>query len=372
MRLKTTMERPAVRVPPLAGLLVASLAVASCSDGLGPRRGSLSTGDLECSIPRDMIFPGGPGKDGIPALTDPKTVLPHDPEAGYLLDDDRIIGVEAGNETLAIPLNVMWWHEIVNLNLGDTQLAVTHCPLTGSTLAFDRSAADGAEFGVSGLLYLNNLVMYDRSSVESLWPQMLRGARCGPRDGTSLSMYPVVEMRWDRWVRLYPETRVVSGETSHDRDYTRYPYGSYDDPDNSSTLFPQPALDPRRPPKERVLGIPAERGGVAYPFGALDELGATAIVEDTVGARPVVVLWSREGRAAMAFEPMVNGRSLTLELVGDTIRDRETGTVWAEDGSAIRGPLEGERLEAVGDAFVAFWFAWAEFYPDARLWGDPS
>lgn len=351
----------------MAVALTALVAAGACQEAATPT-GQDSAAELECSIPQSEILPGGPGKDGIPALTDPPMATPDAPGAAYLSDDARVIGFEVDGSWYAIPLNIMWWHEIVNVNLGDTQLAVTHCPLTGSTLAFHRGPVGGGEFGVSGLLYLNNLVMYDRTSEESFWPQMLRGARCGPRDGTQLPMYPVVETRWERWTWLHPDTRVVSDETSYDRDYNRYPYGDYAELNNSSTLFPMPSMDSRRPPKERVLAIPVEEGGVAYPFGVLDQAGRSAVIEDRVNGRDIVVLWSREGQGAMAFEPVLDGQPVSLQVVNDTIKDLATGTVWTEDGRAVRGPRAGAQLPAVNEAFVAYWFAWAGFYPETEIW----
>jgi hypothetical protein len=79
------------------------------------------------------------------------------------------------------------------------------------------NGAPGAEFGVSGLLYRNNLIIYDRNTEESLWPQMARGARCGVRHGSDLVMFPTVEMTWTGWRALHPRTRVVSSETEFDR-----------------------------------------------------------------------------------------------------------------------------------------------------------
>ncbi len=165
-------------------LLAAALASGACTDT--GRTASLDPSDpasLNCSIPASQIFDGGPGKDGIPALTNPRLVGAGEPGTEYLRDDDRVIGVLLEGQPVAVPHNIGWWHEIVNFNLGDQRLAVTYCPLTGSSLAFDRAPIGGAELGVSGLLFQNNLIMYDRSSRESLWPQMLRGARCGPHAG---------------------------------------------------------------------------------------------------------------------------------------------------------------------------------------------
>jgi hypothetical protein len=285
----------------------------------------------------------------------------------YLVDGDRVVGFVLDGQPMAIPLNIFWWHEIVNLERGGVAVAVTHCPLTGSSLAFERSNAFGAEFGVSGLLFKNNLVMYDRNGNESLWPQMLLGARCGDLDGTPLVSFPVVEMTWKGWRSLHPGTSVVSSEANSRMDYTSYPYGSYDDIDNPATLFPV-TMDPRRPPKERVLGIPDGEGGIAFPYGSLDELGAAATLTATRAGQDVVVFWDRARQGAMAFLPEAGDEVLTFHTEGDQILDHQTGSVWSVEGRAVSGDMEGSALPPVAEAFIAFWFAWPEFFPRVQLW----
>jgi hypothetical protein len=50
-----------------------------------------------------------------------------------------------------------------------------------------------------------------------------------------------------------------------------------------------------------------------------------------------------------------------------TMRDTQTGSTWSFEGRATTGELEGEQLELlVGDSL--FWFAWAVFRPDTRVW----
>ena len=358
-----------------AGVLVLALAVGGCGEALSP--GSLNNlnNSIDCSIPEGRIFSGA-SRDGIPALTNPEMVQPGDPGASYLRPTDRVIGIRDQGEVIAIPLNIMWWHEIVNIDLGGVALAVTHCPLTGSSLAFDRSRLGNVEFGVSGLLFQNNLMMYDRSDAESLWPQMSRGARCGPQDGVSLNMFPVVETTWEWWVANNPDTRVVSSATGYIRaDYIFYPYGDYDLIDNSSLLFPT-AIDPRRPPKERVLGVPDPAGGVAYPFGEMALLGDVAVIAALDGAgvaglSETVIFWDASGQAAMAYAPVAGTMNLSFTAVGGQIVDNETGSVWRVDGVAASGPFAGSRLEGVADAYVAYWFAWAVFEPNTTIWSAP-
>ena len=336
-----------------------------CANNTGPNR-SQGT-DLQCSIPQAQIQNGGPGKDGIPALTNPQFVTPGTGETSYLQGEDRVVGIPVDGDPVALPLNIFWWHETLNLDVGGISVAITHCPLAGSTLGFDRSASGGAEFGVSGLLFQNNLIMYDRNADESLWPQMLRGARCGSADGTSLDMVPVIEMSWNGWLGLYPDTKVIGSGTGFGRDYTDYPYGTYDRPDNPSLLFPG-SIDGRRPPKERVLGIPSGTGGITYPFGALDENGPASIALGSIEGKAHVVFWDRDRQAAMAYYPGSGDEEMTFTVVDGRILDDQTGSAWTVDGLAVEGPKAGLRLDAVPEVFVAFWFAWPSFYPDVEIW----
>lgn len=182
-----------------SGLVLATVGVSACGDGaINPAVGQVDDFTALCMALQPDLSPGAP-RDGIPALTDPVLVSVGDGSADYLLPTDRVIGLALAGEYIAIPHNILWWHEIVNLN--DFGLAVTYCPFTGSSMVFHRSAVDGAEFGTSGLLYKNNLVMYDRTTAvdrdETLWPQMLAGGRCGPGEGVALTMSPAIEMEWE-------------------------------------------------------------------------------------------------------------------------------------------------------------------------------
>lgn len=338
------------------------------------------TADLECTIPADRIADGGVGRGGIPALSDPELVPAGGSGTGYLDadvsadPDTRVIGLlRADGQPIAVPIRILWWHEIVNFDFGDRRIAVTFCPLTGSSLAFDRAAVDGRELVVSGLLYMNNLMMAAADGGRTLFPQMSRAARCGPDRGTELEEVHITEMTWKAWRELHPGTRVIASSTGFQRDYTDYPYGSYYTLDNSTTLFPVPRIDGRRPPKERVLGIPSGDGGLAVPFGALETAGPVVLDRVEVGEAPVWVFWKTSAKGAAAYRPTAvlpsgETRDLSFEVEGGEIVDRETGSTWTLDGRAVAGALEGAELEPVREAYVAFWFAWALFQPGTAIW----
>lgn len=203
----------------------------------------------QCDLNQDYLF-GILGRDGIASLDEPSWERADQGIPDYPDPDSRIIGVAVSGITYAIPHSVLWSHEIVNATIGGSAgIAVTYCPLTGSSLVFDRTSVDGAELGVSGLLFMNNLIVHDRREPDdSLWPLMLAEARCGSRTGSKLTQYTFVEMRWASWLALHPETWVLADAENQgldprvvDYSLFGYPYGEYED---AKTYFSEGIVPP--------------------------------------------------------------------------------------------------------------------------------
>ncbi len=253
--------------------------------------------DVFSLIPKNEIYAGGPPKDGIPALTNPRTVSAI---SSGLQPADRVIGVVIGGEPRAYPLRILNWHEIANDTLGGRDIAVTYCPLCDSAVVFDRRV-DGEvrEFGVSGLLYNSNVLMYDRQgdeSAESLWSQMMLKAVVGPaaERGLKLEVLPAQLTTWSAWVARHPQTTSLSFQTGHRRDYGNNPYESYFT--SNEMMFPvrpmgkSPNDYDSLPGKEPLLIVSFDGRLKGYPVSRLREaLDADAsTVADTFAGRTLV------------------------------------------------------------------------------------
>lgn len=75
------------------------------------------------SIPLDEIQSGGPPRDGIPALMQPKFIKAA--EAGFLNDRDDVLGVTLGGIAKAYPVRILSWHELVNDDFGGEPVLVS-------------------------------------------------------------------------------------------------------------------------------------------------------------------------------------------------------------------------------------------------------
>ncbi|MCK5552400.1 MAG: DUF3179 domain-containing protein [Deltaproteobacteria bacterium] len=74
-------------------------------------------------VPKGEILSGGPPKDGIPAILNPRFVRPG--EAEFLKLNDEVIGVKAGGEAKAYPIKILNWHEVVNDTISGVPIVVT-------------------------------------------------------------------------------------------------------------------------------------------------------------------------------------------------------------------------------------------------------
>ncbi len=96
--------------------------------------------------------------------------------------------------------------------------------------------------------------------------------------------------------------------------------------------------------KERVLAIrTSATGGRGYPFGDLENIGPQVALNDQVDGSPVAVFYERrDGEAAIPYNPVVAGQTLTFHVIDNKIQDSRTGSIWSFSGVALEGPLEGE------------------------------
>lgn len=179
------------------------------------------------------LVSGGPGKDGIPSIDDPKFVSP---QASQFSDNATVIGVAHNGQAKAYPYGILNWHEIVNDNIGGLPITVTLCPLCDTNPVFIRSInGQVTTFGVSGKLFQSCLVMYDRQT-DSLWAQPWGLGIAGARNNVTLKRIPAHKTTLGQWRQAHPDTLVMSTNTGYQRDYHRYPYGSYKT--NSTLIFP--------------------------------------------------------------------------------------------------------------------------------------
>ena len=328
------------------------------------------------SVPYTEIQSGGPGRDGIPPIDNPKYIDVATPP-DYMTDADPVISLEINGDARAYPLAILISHEIVNDEVGGVPVSVTYCPLRNTAIVLDRRVNGRVlDFGTSGNLRNSDLVMWDRQT-QSWWQQITGEAIVGELTGTKLTFIPAPVVSWGDFREAFPEGKLLSRDTGFRRTYDSPPYSGYDDPDRVPFLF-SGQVDPRLKPMERVVAITVGDQDVAYPFSVLVE---HPVVNDTIEGQDIVIFYAggtlspflgrgfsgnRPVGATAVYEPFVDGQELTFVVENDIIVDRETGSKWNILGMAVEGPLAGEELTPFLHG-NHFWFAWAAFNPETSV-----
>ena len=329
------------------------------------------------SVPYDEILSGGPPRDGIPPIDDPRFTTPGDADE-WLRDQEPVIAFELNGDARAYPLQILVWHEIVNDVVGSVPVAVTFCPLCNTAIVFERTLEGVVyDFGTSGKLRNSDLVMWDRQT-ESWWQQFTGEAIVGELTGKKLMFLSGPIISWSDFKSANPEGKVLSRDTGFSRSYGQNPYGGYDQADNPPFLF-DGELDGRLAAKERVVDLSIDGVTAVFPFLTLEE---ERVVNYTVNNQDLVVFFksgtlsaldkesikdSRDVGATGVFERTVDSQNLTFRFDGDNFVDDETGSIWNILGHAVEGPLSGQQLEPIFHTNI-FWFAIAAFSPDAMIY----
>ena len=276
------------------------------------------------SIPVDEIISGGPPKDGIPAINNPLFLTPD--KASFLKDKDRVLALAIDGIAKAYPIKILDWHEIVNDKIADQYFAVTYCPLCGTGVAFSANAGNKRlNFGVSGLLYNSDVLLYDRDT-ESLWSQIMGEAVAGELKGVKLQHIPVLHTTWGDWKQQHPDSLVLSTDTGFRRDYDRSPYTGYDKSKGLYFSVSNRAPDTYHP-KEQVMGVEIDGRFKAYPFIELSQTGTPDFIDNFMG-RKLNINWNDKARSAHVTD---------------------------EEGNMIV-------------TTTAFWFAWYAFHPETEVY----
>ena len=277
----------------------------------------------EALIAEDQIKRGGPPRDGIPSIDKPKFVSVD--AVDFLKANDRVLGLVINNEARAYPVSILNWHEIINDEFAGQAIVISYCPLCGTGMAFEPELPV-KDFGVSGLLYNSDVLLYDRET-ESLWSQIMAQAISGPLKGRKLKTVPLSHTSWRDWSTQHPHSLVLSTNTGYTRDYSKSPYAGYEK--SNRIFFPVSASDGRFHNKEWVLGVNIEGSYKAYPFTELAKTSSPVI--DAISGYRIIVSFDKENRSAVA-------------------RD--------EKGNVI-------------PAVTSYWFAWYAFHPDTRVFLAP-
>jgi hypothetical protein len=271
---------------------------------------------------REHIRGGGPARDAIRSVDAPEFAPAS--QASWAPPPVAAIGVEIGGEARAYPVHLMEYHQIVNDTVGGVPVVVTFDPLTAIPVVWERTAKGRVlEFGVSGLLYREQFLLFDRET-ESLWAQYEGVAVAGPLLGAKLERVPSRQEPVGAWMNRHPVSTILARPELTKIDYRHSPFETYWI--SESVPLPVRAEDRRYHPKEVVLGVELAGKYRAYLGSILTAEGGRIV--DTFGGQKIRIVY---------------------------------------DGNLGLFMYEAPSAALVTDAY---WFAWKSLHPETEIWHD--
>ena len=217
--------------------------------------------------------------------------------------------------------------------------------------------------GVKG----SNFFMRD-SETGSDWQQATGECFDGPMKGKRLIVLPFAYTTWKEWRTQHPKTLALVPEPAYKANYDVVAERNVDVIAGSAKAERGTVHDDDRlPPHEMVVGLELADLQKAYPTAALKNL---SIINDQMGATPVVLVYSAATDSTTAFSRKLGTRTLTFQPANtgtvDVLIDKETSSKWTPYGECTSGKLKGKKLDVIVPQ-PGFWFAWSEFYPKTEI-----
>ncbi|MCF6171221.1 MAG: DUF3179 domain-containing protein [Bacteroidales bacterium] len=269
---------------------------------------------------------------------------------------ERVYVYRYGKTVKIYPERIMGGHEIVNDNIDDNYFAITFCPRTGSTIAWNREISGKvSEFGVSGHLFNENLIPYDRNN-NSFWAQMrLQGIK-GRHAGEQLESGILILTLGSTIKKAFPGALVLvdtSGGLKQGNE--EGDPGSGDEQLSGGDFF----------------GIAEREAILLFNYDLFDDdiglyhtnfRNSKVIVVGSEALQFIVAFRDNTGDPGIQFSPVQNALPVVME--------DNNGNRYDMTGLIVSGPSEGKRLAAPKAAFTAHSFAWELLFNSIEVFAE--
>ena len=313
----------------------------------------------EVNIRLEEVVWGGVLQDGIPPLRHPDLIDPE--QADYLADTDVVFGAFINGVAKAYPKRILAWHEMFVDEFGDEIICGVYCTLCGTVIAYNTEH-NGVQhdLGTSGFLYKSNKLMYDNAT-QSLWNTIEGKPVLGPLydSDIELEVRPIVTTTWGEWKKIHPDTKVLSLDTGHNRDYGEgVAYQNYFN--NDDLMFPVPLSNNKLKNKDEVLIIRTEGHREDPQAISIKYLKKKQWHQGNINKVPYIVLADKSGAARVFERDGIEFKSFKKNKLIDV-----DGNEWQVSHDKLVGP-DNKTLYR-HPSHNTFWFAWFNTYPNTRL-----
>jgi hypothetical protein len=221
-------------------------------------------------------------------------------------------------------------------------------------------------FHLAGINNQNFLMRDDQTG--TYWQQINGKAVSGPLRGRQLTQVHSDELNFGTWLSEEPQGTVLQDDAPYRSEYAAKDWDVHMQRARTVIDFREHGMKGR----DLVVGIQAFGASRAFPY---DQVIREKLIQDRVGAEPVLLVVGEDGQSVRAFRNRISGVQGTPDFyrvsgkqLGALLMDAATGSEWNFQGCAVSGKTKGACLEPV-EVLKDYWFDWRNYNPSTTVYG---
>jgi len=277
----------------------------------------------------------------------PKQLLLVSAESNKVDSNRLVLGVSINGEAKAYPIRFLGYHHHIQDTVGGKPIMVTYCTVCRTGRVFEPIVNGKKEkFRLVGMDHFN--AMLEDATTKSWWRQVTGDAITGKLKGQQLPEVYSTQTSLADWLQLNPNSLIMQADENFIRSYDstfKFESGA-----SKSKLTGTDSLSWKD--KSWVIGVKAGKESKAYDW---NELKKEKLIQDKIGATPVLIVLSKNEKSFFAFQ-RPNDNSI-FNLRDDTLLFENHK--YRIDGKGIDTSFSLKPLPASQE----FWHSWRTFNP---------
>jgi hypothetical protein len=219
-----------------------------------------------------------------------------------------------------------------------------------------------------------NFLMRDEET-GTYWQQISGKAISGPLAGKTLPFVRSDELSFGLWKAERPDGSVLQDVAAYASQYSAKDWDVQMRTVPTVLSYAQPGLGPR----DIMVGVRASGAARAFPYDAVKQ---AKLIQDRLGAEPVLLVLGPDGQSVRAFRARIPGAGGAVDFYRTSdegaaagpgpqtpvMMDSASGSSWNFQGCAIEGKAKGTCLESI-QLVKDYWFDWRHYNPDTTVYG---
>ena len=264
------------------------------------------------------------------------------------VDTNRlVIGVSNNGESKAYPIQFLGYHHQVLDTVGGKPMIITYCTVCRTGRVYEPVVNGKHEkFRLVGMDHFN--AMFEDETTKSWWRQVSGEAITGKLKGQQLPEVFSTQTSLTDWLQLNPNSLIMQADPSFIKSYDST--FKFENGASKSKLTGTDSLSWKD--KSWVIGVKAGKESKAYDWNHLKK---EKLIQDKIGATPVLLVLSNDQKSFFAFERP--GEAANFSLVNDILF--LNNKQFRIDGRGIDTSYSLKPLPASQE----FWHSWRTFNP---------